>query len=149
MDFSDLDEAVAAVAHRCWCKHMLSEGWRAGKVLDPEAREHDKIRPYKDLPVSAQSQLKRQVRWDKLEEALATAMHHAMMEPEFTADTVYIGMRVMLLDDPEGHVGRVVGWEVGQEPGLLETLRVEWPDGEIVEYASDEVDLAPVDDAGV
>jgi hypothetical protein len=34
---------IAAVAHRCWCKRMLEEGWRAGKIFDAEAKEHDAI----------------------------------------------------------------------------------------------------------
>lgn len=147
MDFSDLNDAIAAVAHRCWCKRMLEEGWQPGKLYDAEAKIHDAIRPYHELSAFRRAQLRRNAGWDELELDLAKSADAALTNPEFSAHDLYVGMRVRFVDDPSGDIGRVIGWEAtDQDAGLLESISVEWPSGEVVEYAANEQAILPVDE---
>lgn len=148
MDFSDLNDAIAAVAHRCWCKRMLEDGWRPGKIFDAEAKIHDEIRPYDQLSAFCRAKLRRQVGWDELDKDLAKSAADALMCPEFSAHDLYVGMRVRFVDDPAGDIGRVIGWEgIDEETGMIESITVEWPNGEVVEYAPNDEAITPVDEA--
>jgi hypothetical protein len=148
MDFSDPYDAIAAATHACWCKRMLEDGWRAEDVRDDRAKIHDAIRPYDQLPEPSRARLRRQARFDRFEEALADAGEHALMPQEITAGDIYVGMRVRFADDDEtGAVGRVVSWEVdADEAELLDSISVEWPDGEVGVYSPLEQELAPADE---
>ena len=149
MDFADLGDAVAAVAHRCWCKRMLEAGWRPGKLFDPESKEHDCLRPYHDLTPFKRAQIKQRARWEELEPRLASAIDDALMVPEFSAQDIYVGMTVRFADDDSGDIGRVVGWEtVDEDSGVLESIRVEWPSGEVVEYAPNGQAIVPTEVPG-
>jgi SAM-dependent methyltransferase len=74
MDFSNPADEIAPAAHRCWCKRMLAEGWRPGQRLDPKARTHDTLRPYRDLLPEDRERMRQRVTWDELEGALAQAV---------------------------------------------------------------------------
>jgi hypothetical protein len=147
MDFTDLEDAIAAVAHRCWCKRMLQDGWRPGKLFDEEAREHDALRPYHQLSTFRRAQLRQHLGWDELEPALAGSAHNAHTIPQFSAHDIYKGMRVRFIDDPSGDIGKIVEWETSdEEAGMVESISVEWPSGEVVEYASNEQAIEPVEE---
>lgn len=91
--------------------------------------------------------MRRNAGWDELELDLAKSADAALTNPEFSAHDLYVGMRVRFVDDPSGDIGRVIGWEAtDQDAGLLESISVEWPSGEVVEYAANEQAILPVDE---
>ena len=65
MDFGDVDDAIAAVAHRCWCKRMLEDGWRPAKLFDADRREHDCLRPFGELTPFKRAQIRQRARWEE------------------------------------------------------------------------------------
>jgi hypothetical protein len=147
MDFPDPNDAIAAATHCCWCKRMLEDGWRPGDVRDDEAKVHDAIRPYHELPEASRAKLRRQARFDLFEEALAEAGDHALMPQELTAGDIHVGMRVRAEDDETGDIGRIVSWEVdADETELLDSISVEWPDGEVGVHAPLEQELSPAEE---
>jgi hypothetical protein len=151
MEINDLNDAIAAVAHQCWCKRMRAAGWRPGDTLDVEWRVHDALRPYAELTPFDREQIREWVGLDELEEHLADAADAALREREMSVRDVRVGMAVRLdnrgpgcLDLDDGPVGRVVSWEVANPAtGRLGVIRVAWPDGEVTEYDAAEKALLP------
>lgn len=43
-------EALAEEEHNGWMAHLESEGWRYDEVRDDDARRHDRLRPFNELP---------------------------------------------------------------------------------------------------
>lgn len=46
----DNPEASPAASHESWYKQKEDEGWRYGKVKNPETKEHPCFVPYEQLP---------------------------------------------------------------------------------------------------
>ena len=100
MDLSDLAEEIAAVAHRCWCKRMLAQGWTLGDRIDPDERTHDAIRPFHELSPFDREQIRQRVEWEECERHLADAITDALDERELTEQDLRPGMLVRLFDAP-------------------------------------------------
>ena len=47
----DNSDAPASAQHDAWLKDKISEGWKYGKVKDPEKKEHPCCVPYEELPI--------------------------------------------------------------------------------------------------
>lgn len=47
----DNPDAPASTQHEAWLKDKISDGWKYGKVKDPEKKEHPCCVPYSELPV--------------------------------------------------------------------------------------------------
>lgn len=145
MDLSKLQDQIARVAHLCWCKKMMSDGWRPGKLMDERSRTLDGLVPYERLPASIRMQLRRSIGWDEFEDQLAECAEWAMNHREWCADDVFKGMRVQFADSDE--LGRIVSWEVlDPATGLLGNILVEWDDGEKCEHHAGEQVLLAVDE---
>lgn len=145
MDFSTLNDELAAVAHRAWCKRMVEQGWRPGERIDEDARTHDALRPYGELSAFDREQIRRRVVWDEFEQRLADAIVDALMNRELSAGDIYVGMPVRMLDDPAQDVGHIVSWDPAEAPsGVMTTINVKWPDGEVVGYCPTLHELVPV-----
>jgi hypothetical protein len=137
-----LEEAIAAVAHACWCKRMRAAGCRGGEQPVDTGHPHDAIGDYDKLTPFDREQIRECIRMEGLEEQLASAADTALRDPELSARQMRVGLPVRTDDagiDPAEHeakpIGRVVSWEVtNPETGRLGVIRVQWPDGAVVDY---------------
>jgi hypothetical protein len=147
MDFSTLTDDIAAAAHRCWCRHMLSSGWRQGDRVDPALKIHDALRPYEELSAFDRAVLRDQVESEELDSALARAAEYALLERELSAADLRQGMAVRLAGGDAAEVGRVISWDARDTAtGRLRSITVEWPDGQRAEYFPAERLLVPVEE---
>jgi hypothetical protein len=95
-----IEQAIAAVAHACWCKRMRAAGWRGGESQDAERRTHDAIGEHHRLTAFDREQIREVVRAEALEKMLADAADAALRERELSVRQMRVGLPVML--DTEG-----------------------------------------------
>jgi hypothetical protein len=134
VDFSTLTDEIAAVAHRCWCKRMLEEGWRRSTSVDCQGKGHDAIRAYEELTDFDKVVIREQVECDELERQLANAAGEVLVHRELAAADLHIGMPVRVPGGARNQVGHVVGWEPCEVAGRLAAIKVQWPDGAVLDY---------------
>lgn len=134
MDFSTLTDEIAAIAHRCWCKRMLEDGWRRGASVDRQGKGHDAIRAYEELTDFDKVVIREQVECDELERQLANAAGEVLEPRELAAADLHIGMPVRVAGSARNQVGQVVGWEPSEVAGRLAAIKVQWPDGAVLDY---------------
>lgn len=147
MDFSNLADEIAALAHRCWCKRMLEAGWRPGKLLDPAAKTHDAIRPYQDITPEDRARMRQCVTNEPMAEWLAKSIDIVLTDRELSARDLFVGMRVRQVDGDPEEIGTVLSWTFSpSEPDLLDLITVEWRNGEVCEYSPAEHEFEPLDD---
>ncbi len=147
MDFTTLADEIAALAHRCWCRRMLQEGWLPGPSLDPAAKTHDALRPYGDLSPEDRARLRQCVTYDAVAESLDQSIAFALEKRELAARDLVVGMRVRQVNGDPDEVGTVVAWSLcPSEPVLLNLITVKWLSGDVGEYCPAEYAIEPLDD---
>lgn len=141
----DLLDQIASVAHDLWRRDLEQEGWRHGPVFDEERRIHDAMVPYRDLCPFDQRQVRIGVECLELEGALLRNVEHARgPSREFRVEEMRRGLPVQLTgpfgEGPAEAEGEVEGWKPGPD-GSVETVRVQFTSGELVEYLPSQREL--------
>lgn len=146
MDFSTMSDAIAEVAHRCWCKQMIDDGWRCGEVTDLDARVHSALRPYAQLPAGDRAQLRVCVESTDMEESLVRSIETELRERTLSAVDLRVGMPVRMIGDTTGDIGVIQSLHTHpKDPDLLNLVVVRWPSGEVVEYCPAEHAVVPAE----
>lgn len=129
-------QRVAAVAHDCWRARRREEGWSLGPGYDPNAKLHDALRSFDDLPERDQKMALMSVRVEQIMSTLASAIDYPRgPDRPFYLDEMQEGRPVALAPrDPSGprRLGAIVGWEVVD--GELAVIRVRWEDGGVDDF---------------
>ncbi len=148
---SELALTIARVAHQCWCAHMLAEGWRPGDRYDPDAKAHDSLRPFDELSPFGQDDIVQSVQDLALEESFVESLDTVYWSRngrlrELTEQEMRVGLAVWYPEGDTSLRGKVVSWEVeNPQIGRLEGICVKWENGEVIDYAARECELAIVD----
>ena len=48
-------DALPSASHDCWLEEKERDGWKYGKIKDPEKKEHPCFVPYEQLPANQQA----------------------------------------------------------------------------------------------
>lgn len=148
MEFN-LEMAIAKVAHECWQRRLVEEGWRSGDRHDEVARVHDALRPFDELSAFDRHAIALACRCEGFAHTLADAAERMLFrgpQREFTTDDIHEGDRVLSVScdgtfGPEA--GEILSWEVADPVlGRLDVIRVQWDDGTVGEYAAAERAIA-------
>ncbi len=144
-------ELVAEAEHRMWCDAMKADGWKAGDVLDEDAKVHPGLRPFDELSEFDRDLICNWVRQSEVEWTLCEAVDSAFRNAEWSARDLRVGLRVSVLDHetrgPAADVaGSVIDWEVANpKSGRIASIRVKWDDGSVEVYPPARDYLVPID----
>lgn len=135
---------LARLAHETWCERMLEDGWRPGATFDPGVRIHDALVPFEQLgPIDRRSAYLRIVVAEIAGEVENACQYSRGPTRELSVADMRIGLRVRLYDSPS-EIDTVVSWEEDHRfRGALNTIRVCWDSGELVDHAAPERELLP------
>ena len=151
MTRSELTMKIAKLAHECWCRQMMEDGWTAGDRFDPVAKIHDALRPFEALAPFDRDCAAMGVECDELQQRLAESVRFSRgPDREFTAGEMRVGLPVRGAEakDPGQATafGQVQSWEVEDpQTGRLRYIRVQWG-GATTDHPACERELARVDE---
>ncbi len=136
---------IARLSHEIWCQQMADEGWSPGDRYDEDARVHDGMRPFDELSAFDREYILEGVALEEFEEALAERVGFSRGPArEFTAEELHVGLPVRTAHEPVEY-GTVVSWDARDPASVrVDTIRVEWSDGSIVEHVASARELARV-----
>jgi len=145
-----LREEVARCAHAIWRERMIEQGWKAGPAYDADAKVHDGLQPFDELPAFRRDLIADWIDADEMAADLFRVVESAMEDNELSAADVEVGASVRLsrpdptqpIDAEDDYIGRVVECSIRRPDfGRLDTIKVQWPDGEIMEYGPSELEV--------
>ena len=139
---------LARVAHEAWCERMFEEGWRPGTAFDPATRTHDAIVPFEQLsPVDRRAAYLGIATADIVREVEEACQYTRGADRELGVEDVRIGMRVLSCDTPP-ETGSIESWEEDSNfPGTLDSVRIRWDSGEVIDHAASEREFRPASGA--
>jgi RyR domain-containing protein len=140
---------IAKLAHECWCRAMLEEGWQFGARFDEEAGTHNALCPFEELSPLERDQIAIGIENEELENTMTRCVDLCIQRGparEFAAEEMRVGLRVRTTGEPADY-GHVVSWEVEDaELGRLGNIRIQWDDGTVQEHHAAVRELARVDE---
>ena len=117
---------------------MAAKGWKYGANHEPSQRLHDAMVPFEALSTRDRSSLIFVVEAEEVIRRLADIVDHQRgPERELRIEEMHPGLRVgwaerVVHDVPQWHdlTGEVIEWQTNDE-GELESIDIQWSDGEI------------------
>lgn len=140
---------LARIAHETWCDRMIQDGWRAGTEFDANARTHDALVPFDQLDAIDRRSTYLGIATADIASEIEKACQYTRSEPrELGTCDMHVGLRVRSCDTPT-EIGTVESWEEDRNfPGTLNSIRVRWDSGEVVDHAAPEREFRPLTDYG-
>lgn len=120
---------IAHAAHELWRRQMLEDGWQPGKSFSAEARIHDAIVPFEELPEEKRRDVEFEVVASGVLDVLAARdLHPRGAGATLVPSTVMAGLRVTFDGEPPSE-GVVIGCAVDPQRGWPNMVYVRWADG--------------------
>jgi len=138
VDDDDVLNGICELAHRLWRQSMEDDGWKRGAVYDAEDRTHPHLCSYMELAPPQRRYIREWIEHERVDDQLRQAVDFALRWDEWSAEELRAGMRVRFCNekDPTADaLGRILDWQApAPEGGGIESFRVQWDDGSVVEY---------------
>lgn len=135
----DIADQLAAIAHQLWREEMEWLGWQRGERFDAQHRQHDALVPWAELSEQDRRHARLGIECDEVDQMLISCIRYQRgADREFTAEEMRHGLPVAFVDPAESAErpaprGTVIDWAV-DSIGELQSIRVQWEDGDVSEH---------------